>query len=195
MVLQAIFPWVCRAAEGTAAAAAPATPAAPFVVYRDDGFAGNKFQPTEYIGDKEALQFDTGWKEGAQEGQTCIKVTYKAIGDYGWAGLYWVNPAGNWGNQRGGYDLRFAKKLTFWARGEKGGEHIAVFRYGGIKGNFSDSDNHGIGPLVLTKEWKQYTVDLSNRSLKYISAGFSFALTKAHNRQGCIFYLDAIQYE
>jgi hypothetical protein len=165
------------------------------VVYYDKGSPENSFFPSQTIGDGQAIEFDESWMKDPQSGRTCIKIKYSAIGDFGWAGLYWVNPPGNWGERKGGYDLSFAKKLTFWAKGEKGGEHIAVFRLGGLKGNYPDSDNHGLGPVVLTDQWKQYSVDLSKRNLKYIFAGFSFALTKAHNRKGCVFYLDNIKYE
>jgi hypothetical protein len=182
------------AQEGSDQAPAIAEPVAVIIeqiVYSKE----NSFFPSQTIGDGQAIVFDTGWTENPQSGNTCVKIKYDSIGDFGWAGLYWVNPVGNWGQKKGGYDLRFAKKLTFWARGEKGGEHIAVFRLGGLKGNYPDSDNHGIGPVVLTSDWKQYSVDVSQRNMKYIFAGFSFALTKAYNRKGCIFFLDNIKYE
>ncbi|MBU4305305.1 MAG: hypothetical protein KJ893_06775 [Candidatus Omnitrophica bacterium] len=165
------------------------------VVYEDKDSAENHFYPSEWIADSQDLELDDACKDNPHSGDTCIRVKYKAKGSFGWAGIYWVNPKGNWGNLKGGYDLRFAKKLTFWASGEKGGEHIAVFRFGGIKGIFSDSDIHGLGPVVLTKEWKQYEIDVSSRNMRYISTGFGFALTKAHNKQGCVFYLDDIKYE
>ncbi|MBU1087616.1 MAG: hypothetical protein KKD05_08915 [Candidatus Omnitrophica bacterium] len=193
-------PWVF-AQEGLIPESEPAKKAGQAIelkqqiVYSDKDAAENSFFPSQTIGDGPAIEFDQGWQENPQSGSTCVKIKYNATGDFGWAGLYWVNPVGNWGQKKGGYDLRFAKKLTFWAKGEKGGEHIAVFRLGGLKGTYPDSDNHGIGPVVLTPEWKQYAVDVSQRNLKYIFAGFSFALTKAHNRKGCIFYLDNIKYE
>ncbi len=165
------------------------------IVYSDMDSSENHFYPSGKIADVEAIEIDEGWKVNPQSGTTCIKITYKAIGSFGWAGIYWLNPKDNWGEQKGGFDLSFAKKLTFWAKGEKGGEHIAVFKFGGLKGFFPDSDNHGIGPVVLTDKWQEYTVDISSRNMRYISAGFSFALTKAHNRKGCIFYLDNIKYE
>ncbi len=164
-------------------------------VYYDKGDPRNSYFPSHTIGDGKALKFDDGCPDDPQSGKTCVKITYNATGSYGWAGLYWVNPPGNWGDEKGGYDLSFAKKLTFWARGEKGGEHIAVFRFGGLKGDYPDSDIHGVGPLVLTKEWKQYSVNLEGRNMRYIFAGFSFALTKEYNREGCVFYVDNIKYE
>jgi hypothetical protein len=173
----------------------PALAVTERIVYSDKDALENSFFPSHTIGDGQAIEFDEGCAENPQSGKTCIKIKYNATGDFGWAGLYWVNPKGNWGQEKGGYDLSFAKKLTFWARGEKGGEYIAVFRFGGLKGNYPDSDNHGMGPVVLTSEWKEYSVDVSQRDMKYIFAGFSFALTKALNRKGCVFYLDNIKYE
>ncbi|MCP4649182.1 MAG: hypothetical protein GY853_03755 [PVC group bacterium] len=164
-------------------------------VYADKDSEKNSFSPSEWIADGEDLSFDGGWEKDPQQGKTCIKIDYKAAGNFGWAGIYWVNPKGNWGNQKGGYDLRFAKKLTFWVRGEKGGEYIAGFKFGGLKGVFPDSDNHGIGPITLTEQWQELSIDISQRNMKYISAGFSFAITKAHNRNGCTFYIDNIKYE
>jgi len=166
-----------------------------FIVYSDKDCADNHYYPSESIGDGQSLDFNDDWRDNPQSGSSCIRVKYDATGSFGWAGIYWVNPKGNWGNQKGGYDLRFAKKLTFWVRGEKGGEHIAVFRFGGLKGVFPDSDNHGAGPIVLTDKWQQITIDISSRNMRYISAGFSFAITKSYNRRGCIFYIDNIKYE
>ena len=182
-------------AENPAVSAVVAAEPQKFVVYDDKDSAWNHYSPSEKIADASALEIDDGCAENPQSGKTCIKVQYNATGGFGWAGLYWVNPKGNWGNEKGGYDLRSAKKLTFWVRGEKGGEHVAVFKFGGLKGVYPDSDNHGMGPVVLTDQWQQLTVDVSTRNMSYISAGFSFALTKAHNRKGCVFYLDNIQYE
>ena len=53
-----------------------------------------------------------------------MKVKYKAPGN--WTGIAWQNPANDWGDLPGGYDLTGAKKLTFWARGEFGIEILHV---------------------------------------------------------------------
>jgi hypothetical protein len=109
--------------------------------------------------------------------------------------MYWQYPANNWGGVDGGFDLSRAKKLTFWARGEKGGERIEEFKVGGIMGEYSDSDTAGIGPVVLDKEWKQYTIDLTGKDLSYIIGGFAWATNLDVNPDGAVFYLDEIKYE
>ena len=113
----------------------------------------------------------------------------------GWAGIYWQQPANNWGEKKGGYNLTGASKLTFWARGANGGEKIAEFKVGGITGEFPDSDSASIGPIELNKEWQKYTIDLKDRDMSHIIGGFCWAASKDDNPNGFVMYLDDIIYE
>ena len=106
----------------------------------------------------------------------------------------WQNPENNWGSKDGGFNLSKAERLSFWARGEKGGEMLE-FKIGGITGQFADSDTIGIGPLSLTSEWKEYRIDLAGTELFYISGGFVFAASRMDNPDGFIVYLDEVKYE
>ncbi len=56
-----------------------------------------------------------------------------------------------------------ATRLTFWGRGENGGERVHEFRIGGIIGQYPDSDVATLSNIRLTKEWKQYTIDLRRK--------------------------------
>ena len=107
----------------------------------------------------------------------------------------WQNPANNWGARDGGFDLTGATKLTFWAKGEKGGEVITEFKMGGITGEYGDSDSIGMGPVVLTNEWKKYAIDLEGLDLSYISGGFCWSASKMDNPDGFVIFLDEIKYE
>ena len=143
---------------------------------------------------------DDGWSQQCKEGKTCIKAVYDiscSLQDQRWGGVYWLNPADNWGERKGGYDLTGATKLVFWARGEKGGEQIAEFKVGGvgISRPFPDSDTAGIGPVILAPEWRQYSIDLRGRDLSYISGGFAWAANTDANPDGCTFFLDDIHFE
>lgn len=71
-------------------------------------------------------------------GETCIRVDYKD--PQGWAGVVWQSPAGDWGDKPGGWNLSGAERLSFWARGARGGE-IVKFEFGllGKDKRFSDS--------------------------------------------------------
>ena len=138
--------------------------------------------------------------ENCKEGRTCAKVVYDvpcSLKSSGWAGVYWLNPPDNWGERKGGYNLSGAQKLVFWARGDKGGETIAEFKIGGVGGNraYPDSDTAGIGPVILTKDWRQYSIDLNGKDLSHISGGFAWAANAQQNPQSCAFFLDDIHYE
>jgi hypothetical protein len=89
------------------------------------------------------------------------------------------------------------KKLVFWARGEKGGETIDKFFTGGISGQTEegDSDEASVSPVSLTKEWKEYTIDLTGLDLSHIIGGFGFAANADANPNGVVMYVDEIRYE
>ncbi len=169
----------------------------PFPVYSDRRSPDNHYIPSGWMGDYGDIKMDEASFENPHSGTTCIKFTYTAQASQGarWAGVYWQNPANNWGDRKGGFDLTGATKLTFWVRGEKGDERIEEFKIGGISGQYSDSDVAGIGPVMLTKEWKQYEIDLTGKDLSYISGGFCWATNMDVNPEGCTFYLDDIRYE
>ena len=168
-----------------------------FYVYTDHGASPNHFIPSGWMGDYEDLTLDTGSRDNPADGKTCIKITYDSPdrNGLGWAGMYWQNPVNNWGNKVGGYNLKGMKQLTFWARGAEGGEVVNEFKVGGIQGDKPDSDDVRIGPVVLTKEWKQYVIDLSESNMSHISGGFAWAASQDDNPEGMTFYLDEIRFE
>jgi hypothetical protein len=169
----------------------------PFYIYSDRGAVTNHFIPSGWMGDYGDIKFDAASKEDAYLGDTCVKIIYAPNASQGarWAGIYWQNPANNWGAIDGGFDLSKATKVTFWAKGANGGERIEEFKIGGIMGEYSDSDAAGIGPVLLNKEWTQYTIDLKGKDLSYVIGGFCWATNLDVNPQGATFYLDEIKYE
>lgn len=169
----------------------------PFYVYADSSSVNNHFIPSGFMGDFSDLKIDKNSKEDPYLGDTCIKITYsgKAAQGARWAGIFWQNPANNWGSVDKGFDLSKAQKLTFWARGAKGGERIEEFKVGGLMGEFSDSDSATMGPVILNKDWTQYTIDLKGKDLSYIIGGFGFATNVDVNPEGATFYLDEIKFE
>ncbi len=168
-----------------------------FYVYKERGDRDNHFVPSGWMGDSGDIRMDLNSSDNPHSGKTCMKFTYSAKGKGGanWAGIYWQNPANNWGEKKGGYDIRGAKKLTFWARGEAGNERILEFKVGGIMGNYPDSDSASIGPIDLTPQWKEYTIDLSGVDLSYINGGFCWTTNVDSNPNGCVFYIDDVQYQ
>jgi hypothetical protein len=169
----------------------------PFYVYADARSINNHYIPSGWMGDYGAIKYDGITKEDPYLGDSCIKIIYNGQTTQGarWAGIYWQNPANNWGTVDKGFDLSKAAKLTFWARGEKGGERIEEFKVGGIMGEYSDSDSASIGPVILNKEWTQYAIDLKGKDMSYIIGGFCWATNIDVNPEGATFYLDEIKFE
>ncbi len=152
------------------------------------------FAPSGYMGDKNDIKMTGSYDVKLKKKYPCLKLTYDPTGEKGWSGIMWQNPANNWGEFEGRYDLSKATKLTFWARGDKGGE-VVEFKVGGVGPPFSDSLNLTSGEIVLEKKWIKYVFHLEDFSRHTISGGFSFISTREENRNGCIFYLDEVRYE
>jgi len=167
----------------------------PFYVYKDGGGRENHFVPSGHTGDFGAIKMEDKCRENPQSGDSCIKFTYtgQAPQKMNWAGVFFQNPANNWGTSDGGYDLSGAKKLTFFARGNKGGENVE-FKVGGVNGAYSDSDSATTGPVVLGKEWKQYQIPLEGLDLSYMFSGFAWVASSEKNPEGFVIYLDDILY-
>jgi hypothetical protein len=156
------------------------------------------FYPSGWMGDLKDLTLDDHWSENPHSAPTCIRISYTAARSQGqgWAGIYWQYPENNWGNSPEGHNLTGATRLTFWARGEKGGER-AEFKVGGITGDYPDSLQPPIstGVIVLLDRWQQYTIDLTGKNLSHVIGGFVWVTNVDQNPQGSTIYLDDIRYE
>ena len=167
----------------------------PFVVYRNTG-PGNHYYASGRMGDTSDVRMTYACSENPHSGSTCMKVRYSAnvIQGAGWTGVFWQNPANNWGTKpNAGYNLTGAKKLSFWAKGDKGGE-IVEFKMGGIIGEYGDSDGASAGPVQLTGDWVEHSIDLRGLDLSHIIGGFCFSISAMENPDGATFYLDDIGY-
>ena len=169
-----------------------------FLVYEDIMTSDNHYIPSGWMGDYDDITLDENWRIDTHSGITCIKIIYSAKISQGarWAGIYWQDPVNNWGTVDGGFDLNTMTKLTFWAKGENGGEK-AEFKVGGITGKYADSLQPAATSyrITLTDEWVQYTIDLENKDLSHISGGFCWVTSMRDNPNGCTIYLDDIKFE
>ena len=177
---------------GGAAATATNAPkgALPFSVYAE---AGDKspYIAAGYMGDAGNIKMTDNDTSNPHSGKTALKAQYTS--GNGWGGVVWQSPANDWGELPGGYNLTGAKKLTFWARGEKGGEKVS-FSFGILdKAKYADSSKGEIKDQELTKDWKQYSIDLSGKNLGQIKTGFVWIL--GAKGEPVTFYLDDIKFE
>jgi hypothetical protein len=148
---------------------------------------------------KDYLHVDYLWTENPHSKPTCVKITYNP-GSAGWAGFYWLNKENNWGDKTGeDFSKKSFKQVTFFARGEKGGE-VVKFKVGGVstsgkpnKDSFEAEPKEGA--VTLTKEWKQYRIDLEGKNLSSVIGMFCWTASELANPKGLSFYLDDIQYE
>jgi len=186
------------AAPAAAAPAAPVGPVGekvslPHTVYGNCEDEGSQmFIPAGWMGSTDAIEFDDCWRENVHSGESCIKVTF--TDPRGWGGIVWQNPANNWGDEEGGVDLSGAKQLSFWARGDKGGEMVE-FKMGIIPRNkpFYDTGKASLGRVKLDSAWKQFVIPLEGKNLNRIVTGFVFAVKGKSDP--VVFYIDDIVYE
>jgi len=84
----------------------------PFYVYKDN--RDLPYTPSAYMGDYEALTVNLNHKEVTHSGETAIKISYNA--STGWYGIGFVNPADDWGDILGGYNISGAETFGFVQR-------------------------------------------------------------------------------
>ena len=164
----------------------------PFVVYDEGDRSDLTYFPSGYMGTTAAIKMNERWTVNPHSGKTCLQVQYTAPDN--WGGVVWQSPANDWGEKPGGKNLTGANRLVFWARGEKGGE-VVTFLCGllGKDKPFYDSLQEKLDKVSLTKEWKQYSIDLKGRDLTHIKTGFAWTL--AASGSPVTFYLDDVRYE
>ena len=163
----------------------------PLVVY-GEGAGAAPYTPSGYMGNNGAIKMTADSEENPHSGAACLKVEYTASDN--WGGVVWQSPAGDWGDAPGGWNLSGARKLTFWARGAKGGE-VVSFSFGLLAKDkkFFDTAANQIKDVRLTDEWNQYTIYLKGQDLSRIKTGFAWVV--AGQGQPVTFYLDDIRWE
>lgn len=185
-------------------------------VYSDAGAAGNHFATLAKIAsDFGAVDIDLCSTEAPHSGHTAIKCEFRNTGR-NWGGFYFLNgvlsgddtePQPNFGDVNdAGLDLRGATRLSFYARGDKGGEKVEVFM-GGVGRNaetgaketpFPDSTARipALGSFFpLTTVWTRYEIDLAGIDLSYVLGGFAWTCNSDDNPLGATFWIDDVEYK
>jgi hypothetical protein len=164
----------------------------PLVLYDEPNRDKPAYVPAGWMGNTKSLKLNPQWTDNPHSGKACARAEYRAKD--GWGGIVWQSPAGDWGDRPGGWNLRGARALTFWARGEHGGERV-TFLLGVLAKDkrFHDSASGKLDRVPLTKEWKQYRLDLTGKDLSRIKTAFGFSL--AGQGAEVVFYLDDVKIE
>ncbi|MDB5388966.1 MAG: hypothetical protein JWM11_4612 [Planctomycetaceae bacterium] len=164
----------------------------PFVVYDEATREKAPYAPANWMGNTKALKLDEACTTLPHSGKTCLKFEYSAKDQ--WAGVVWADPANDWGDKPGGWDLTGAKKLTIWARGEHGGEVIGLeFGIFGKEKKFSDTGKAKKEGIKLTTSWQAISIDLTGQDLSRIKSGI--VITFAGSGEPMTIYLDDCVYE
>lgn len=156
-----------------------------------------QFFPSGWMGDAKfgtrylSLRTESAIVDG--NNTTATRLEYHQ-GPEGWAGLYWQYPDKNWG-ERPGRSLTGATSITFFARGEHGGE-IVEFKSGGIKGgHYQDSFEKSVGKMPLSSHWTRYAIDISTEDLSSVLGAFAWVVAGNDNGGNVVTYVADISIE
>ena len=179
--------------KGPAKPPSTGKPAAlPMIVYDEAGREKAPYAPSGYMGNTQAMKVREDWPDDPHGGKTCLRIDFQARD--GWGGVVWQNPANDWGNAPGGYNLTGATHLTFWARGARGGETVG-FSFGtlGRDKKYFDTATGKLDKVTLTTVWQRFTIDLAGKDLSRIKSGFVWSL--AASGQPVTFFVDDVRYD
>ncbi|WP_299367620.1 glycoside hydrolase family 2 TIM barrel-domain containing protein [Winogradskyella sp.] len=139
----------------------------PFYVYKDN--EGLPYLPSGYMGNYKALSVDLNNRKEVHSGETAIKINYSD--ESGWYGIAFVNPANDWGDILGGYDISGAKTFSFWAKSKFSGV-VVKLGFGLIDEDkpFPDTAIKA-EEITLTSEWKKYSIKIKKADLSCIRSG------------------------
>ena len=140
----------------------------PFYVYKDD--IEMPYFPSAYMGNYNALEIDMNHTREKHSGKTSMRIHYKERS--GWYGIGLVDPANDWGDILGGYDISGAKTFSFWAKSDFGGVSAKIgFGLIGKDKTYPDSAIEA-KEIPLDSKWRKFTIKLKKSDLSCIRSGF-----------------------
>ena len=184
-------------------------------VYRESGDSQNHFTQKAKIWGFDETAFedlDENWQDNPAVGRSCIRCA-QTVHFNDWGGWMFLNgwlpegetvPRLNDGSAEGqGLDLTGTYSLTFMARGEEGGERVEFFTCGFGRDQWGNpvvqypdtAKKKSLGYVVLTRQWREYTIDLRGQDMRSVACGFGYVLSGAESGFGeRVFYLDEIRF-
>jgi hypothetical protein len=144
------------------------------------------------MGNYEAIAVDLNNSDEVYTGNTAIKISYDA--ESNWYGVGFVDPVNDWGNILGGYNISGAKTFSFWAKTNEF-DVKATIGFGLIDDDrpFPDTAKKSV-EVVLTTEWKKYTIKTKNLDLSCIRSGLVI-FSSGNGFSAHDIYLDEVVFE
>ena len=163
--------------------------ALPFYVYKDG--ENEPYAASAYMGNYKAMKVVTRCEEDVYSGTAALKIAYNQ--DHNWYGLGLVDPANDWGDVLGGYDISGAKKFSFWAKASKKDVKVSIgFGLIGKNKPFPDTAKKAI-EIKLTTKWKKYTIKTKKLDLSCIRSGLTFFSSSYGSGQDV--FIDEVVFE
>jgi hypothetical protein len=166
----------------------------PFVVsdyYSPDGFFGDGETRGQMDLNKECPDRAPG------VGGDCYTITYRP-GVKRFGGIFWQYPHNNWGYWPGHAVAPGATRITFRARGAKGGEGVTVGAgQGGTANPHNDAFKLEETTVALTAGWTQHEVPFRGTTYQGKSGvigAFLVTLVAPENDQPTVIHLDDIRW-
>ncbi len=172
-------------------------------------FVSDQFIPSGFMNDPTGIMVSSGANGGATcptraptAGGDCYVISWASTGA-AWAGVYWQYPSNNWGTEPGLTIATGATQVTFYARGDVGGE-VVTFKAGGINdplnsmtGTYGDSFTISSPAETLTTDWQQYTLSLQGTAYSGgVLGGFCWVANATDAGNSDIkFYVDDLQWQ
>jgi WD40 repeat protein/serine/threonine protein kinase len=178
-------------------------------VYKNGSSAMNHFHQRNWMGDNYDNIPEMNETSDGMDGSTGIEARID-FRNHEWGGYIFAEgliddstkkSIPNYGDFKVGFNLTEAKRLTFHARGRKGGEVVEFFTAGlghGSSLKYPDSSSKiSLGFVKLSYEWKKYEINLSGHDLSRIAGGFAWMSSAEKNpgKQTLSFLMDEIRFE
>lgn len=143
----------------------------PMYLYDEAGRANPPYIPSGWMGNTKALKFDDRCKVQPHSAKTCIRIDDTAHQQ--WGAIAWQNPANDFEDKPGGWNLKGSKWLSVWLRGQTGKETVTnEFGVLGRDKKFPDSAKAKRANIKLSTEWRKYTLDATGKDMSRIKTGF-----------------------
>jgi hypothetical protein len=161
----------------------------------------NAYPDPQSIGDKKGVSIMKAPPGVAHSPPDAWAIEYirnkKGITNAGLGGVCWQNRPGNTGDAPGdNFSSKGYRRVSFWARGGKGGE-VVEFRAGGlgnIKTRYQDSFDVSAGSVRLKPEWQEYSLFLNDADLSSVITPFCVVIEVGPNPDGALVFVDDITY-